>query len=342
MMTLSKREKIVLGEVVRQFILNGVPVSSSLISQKTGLGMSPATIRNILADLEKKEYIYQPHTSAGRVPKTSAYRLYVDNVMKKSRLSADEKDQIYVSIRKSESEFEDVLKEITRILAQLSQQLGIIVSPKIEQGIFQRMEIISLSSEKLLLIMSIESGFIKTVTVEVSSMISREKLQLVSQILNERLHGMNLAEIRSKFHEIVKDIWHEDSGLVKIFAQKADRLFDFEEDIELYFNGTDNIFHQPGFSNMETVLSVVGMLEDRSYVVHLLDEETQTEPISIKIGEEINEQRMRECSMITARYRVGNINGILGIIGSKRIDYSKMASLVEFTARTINDVHGKN
>lgn len=341
-MTLSRREKIVLGEVVRQFILNGVPVSSSLIAQKTGLGMSSATIRNVLADLEKKEYIYQPHTSAGRVPKTSAYRLYVDDVMKKSRLSADEKDKIYVSIRKSESEFEDVLKEITRILAQLSQQLGIIVSPRIEQGIFQRMEIISLSSEKLLLIMSIESGFIKTVTVEVSSLISREKLQLVSQILNERLHGMNLAEIRSKFHEIVKDIWNEDSGLVKIFAQKADRLFDFEEDIELYFNGTDNIFHQPGFSNVETISSVVGMLEDRSYVVHLLDEETQTEPISIKIGEEIKEQRLRECSMITARYRVGNINGILGIIGSKRIDYSKMASLVEFTARTINDVHGKN
>lgn len=341
-MTLSRREKIVLGEVVRQFILNGLPVSSSLIAQKTGLGMSSATIRNILADLEKKEYIYQPHTSAGRVPKTSAYRLYVDSVMKKSRLSADERDQIYISIRKSESEFEGVLKEITRILAQLSRQLGVIVSPRIEQGIFQRMEIISLTSEKLLLIMSIESGFIKTVTVEVSSMISREKLQLVSQILNERLHGMNLAEIRGKFHEIVKDIWNEDSGLVKIFAQKADHLFDFEEDIELYFNGTDNIFHQPGFSNVEAVSSVVGMLEDRSYVVHLLDEETQTEPISIKIGEEINEQRMRECSMITARYRVGNINGILGIIGSKRIDYSKMASLVEFTARTINDVHGKN
>jgi len=341
-MTLSRREKIVLGEVVRQFILNGLPVSSSLIAQKAGLGMSPATIRNILADLEKKEYIYQPHTSAGRVPKTSAYRLYVDNVMKKSRLSTDEKDKIYISIRKSESEFEAILKEITRILAQLSRQLGVIVSPRIEQGIFQRMEIISLSSEKLLLIMSIESGFIKTVTVEVSSMISREKLQLVSQILNERLHGMNLAEIRSKFREIVKDIWNEDSGLVKIFAQKADRLFDFEEDIELYFNGTDNIFHQPGFSNVETISSVVGMLEERSYVVHLLDEETQTEPISIKIGEEIKEQRMRECSMITARYRVGNINGILGIIGSKQMDYSKMVSLVEFTARTINDVHGKN
>lgn len=341
-MGLSKREEIVLGEVVRQFILNGLPVSSSLIAQKTHLGMSPATVRSILAELENKEYIYQPHTSAGRVPKTSAYRLYVDNVVKKSRLSADEKDKICLSVRQTEIDFDDVLKEITRILAQLSRQLGIIVTPRIEQGSFQRMEIISLSSEKLLLIISIESGLVKTVTVEVNSVISREKLQLVSQILNERLYGMKLSEIRSKFSEVVKDIANEESGLVRMFAQRADRLFDFEEDIELYFTGAQHIVQQPGFSNMETVSSVVGLLEDRAYIVHLLDEETRDEPISVKIGEEIKERKMRECSLITARYKIGHVRGILGIIGPTRMDYSKIMSLVEFTARTISDVHGEN
>jgi heat-inducible transcriptional repressor len=341
-MTLSRREKIVLGEVVRHFILNGVPVSSSLIAQKSRLDMSPATIRSILSELEKKGYIYQPHTSAGRVPKTSAYRVYVDNVMKKSRLSADEKVQISLPIRQSDQELEDVLREVTRLLAQLSHQLGIIVSPRIEQGTFQRMDIISLSSERLLLVMSIDSGFVKTITLEVNSMISREKLQLVSQILNERLHGMKLADIRSKFSEIVKDIHNEESGLVRMFVQKADRLFDFEEDIDLYFTGTHHIVQQPDFSNVEKVSSVVRLLEDREYIVHLLDEETQTGPISIKIGEEIKEQQMQECSIITARYRIGFVSGILGIIGPTRMNYGKIIPLVEYTSRTITDFHGEN
>jgi heat-inducible transcriptional repressor len=333
-MTLSRREKIVLGEVVRHFILNGVPVSSSLIAQKSRLDMSPATIRSILSELEKKGYIYQPHTSAGRVPKTSAYRVYVDNVMKKSRLSADEKVQISLPIRQSDQELEDVLREVTRLLAQLSHQLGIIVSPRIEQGTFQRMDIISLSSERLLLVMSIDSGFVKTITLEV--------LQLVSQILNERLHGMKLADIRSKFSEIVKDIHNEESGLVRMFVQKADRLFDFEEDIDLYFTGTHHIVQQPDFSNVEKVSSVVRLLEDREYIVHLLDEETQTGPISIKIGEEIKEQQMQECSIITARYRIGFVSGILGIIGPTRMNYGKIIPLVEYTSRTITDFHGEN
>jgi heat-inducible transcriptional repressor len=263
-------------------------------------------------------------------------------MMKKTRLSANEKDKISISIRQTDHELEVILREVTRILAQLSHQLGIIVSPRIEHDIFQRMDIISLSSERLLLVMSIESGFVKTVTMEINSMIPREKLQLVSQVLNERLHGIKLADIRSKFREIVKDIHDEESGLVRMFVQKADRLFDFEEDIDLYFTGTHNIVQQPDFSDVEKVSSVVRLLEDREYIVHLLDEETQTDLTSIKIGEEIRDRQMQECSIITARYRVGNVSGILGILGPTRMNYSKIVSLVEYTSRTITDVRGQN
>lgn len=341
-MTLTKREKIVLGEVVRQFIISGMPVSSALIAQKSKLGMSPATIRNILAELERKEYISQPHTSAGRVPKTPAYRMYVDSLMKMSRLSGEEREKICQTVQQTASEFDEVLKEIAHILAQLSHQLGIMVSPRIEEGIFQRMELIELSPDKILLVMTIESGFVKTVILEIDSSIASRKIQLVSQILNERLQGLKVAEIRSRFAGIVQDIWNEESGLVQIFARKADRLFDFRENIRLYFMGTHHIFQQPGFSNMETASSVVELLENREVIVHLLDRETEAEPITVKIGEEIREQKMQECSIISARYRVGNIQGILGIIGPTRMNYSKIVPLVDFTARTITSVHGKN
>lgn len=219
-MVLSTKEKLVLGELVKNFIDTATPVSSSLIAQTSRLNISPATIRNIMAMLESRGYIYQPHTSAGRVPQTPAYRAYVDMLMKKSRLSFDEKEQITVTINPLENyDLEDVLNEVTRILAHLSKQIGIMMSPRIEQGIFERMELIPLSSEKLLVIITVKSGFVRTITLEISQLVSPDKLNLVSQILNERLQGMKISDIKRTFSAVVKDIQHEDTGLgMNVFA----------------------------------------------------------------------------------------------------------------------------
>lgn len=341
-MILTTRAKLVLEEIVHQYIINGVPVSSTLIAQKSKLNMSPATIRSIMAELEKQGYIYQPHTSAGRVPRTLGYRAYVDTMMKRARLSSADRDTIRDSIQPMAYELDEVLKEVTRIIACLSQQLSVIVSPKLEQGIFDRMELISLSSAKVLVVITIESGLIKTITLEIDSLISREKLVLVGQILNERLHGMKIADIRQHFSHIVRDIRNEDSGLVKLFTQKVDHLFDFREENEIYFMGAHNMLLQQEFATMETISSVVEMLENGKIVVHLLDNDSDNDSLKIKIGEEIEEKRIQECSIITAKYTIGNIKGIMGVIGPTRMNYSKMVSLVDFTARTLTSNHSKN
>ena len=342
-MVLSTKEKLVLGELVKNFIDTAMPVSSSLIAQTSRLNISPATIRNIMAMLESRGYIYQPHTSAGRVPQTPAYRAYVDMLMKKSRLSFDEKEQITVTINPLENyDLEDVLNEVTRILAHLSKQIGIMMSPRIEQGIFERMELIPLSSEKLLVVITVKSGFVRTITLEISQLVSPDKLNLVSQILNERLQGMKISDIKRTFSAVVKDIQHEDTGLVRMFSQRVDRLFNFSEDIDLYFKGTQNILQSPDFQDVSTLTSVMEMLETRRELVKILAEADNEQPTSIKIGEEIDEQKMAACSIITARYKIGDVSGVVGIIGPKRMNYSKFLSIVEFTARKISEIYGKN
>lgn len=342
-MVLSTKEKLVLGELVKNFIDTALPVSSSLIAQTSRLNISPASIRNIMAMLESRGFIYQPHTSSGRVPQTPAYRAYVDMLMKKSRLSIDEKEQISVTINPLENyDLEDVLNEVTRILAHLSKQIGIMMSPRIEQGIFERMELIPLSSEKLLVVITVKSGFVRTITLEISQLVSPDKLNLVSQILNERLQGMKISEIKRTFSAVVKDIQHEDTGLVRMFSQRVDRLFNFSEDIDLYFKGTQNILQSPDFQDVSTLTSVMEMLETRRDLVKILAEADNEQPTSIKIGEEIDEQKMAACSIITARYQIGDVSGVVGIIGPKRMNYSKFLSIVEFTARKISEIYGKN
>ncbi|NOX37379.1 MAG: heat-inducible transcription repressor HrcA [Calditrichaeota bacterium] len=334
---LTEREKLILSAIVQYFIKNAAPVSSSYIAQKEHLSLSPATIRNIMASLEEKGYISQPHTSAGRVPTTIGYRMYVDTLMKRARLSQEEKEAIRKSLRQSAFELEEIMREATNILAQLSRQLGIVVSPKLEEGIFHRMEIVRLSTERVLLVLSIQSGMVKTITLEIPTRTSAERLQSVARMLNERLFGMRLIDIRKRFHEIIRDIRNEETGILKQLNQIADRLFDFEEDKEIFFKGTHNIVQQPEFSDVEKFSSVIELLEDQEVIIHLLDVESQNTPISIKIGEEIQEKRMQTCSIISARYRIHNISGTIGIIGPTRMNYSKLVSLVDFTARTITE-----
>ncbi len=341
-MELSEKEKLVLGALVQQYILNAMPVSSSLIAKKSKLRMSPATIRNIMAELETKGYIYQPHTSAGRVPRTMAYRVYVDYMMTKARLTTAEKEQIRESVKQAFYEFDSIFKELTRILAYLSQQLGIIVSPKMEQGVFERMELISLSSNRILVVISIRSGFIKTITLEINTQISNKDLHMMSQILNERLHGMKINDIRTSFAEIVKDIQSEDSGLMKLFMRRAYNLFDFGEEMEMHFMGTHNIMRQGDFADARTVSSVVEALENQKVIIHLLAGKEPDQPLTIKIGEEIDEHSMQQCSIISARYDIGDVSGILGVIGPIRMNYSKMISLVDFTAQTLTNLHKRD
>lgn len=340
-MSLNNREKKILAEVVQRFITHAAPVSSSAVASNSRLGMSPATIRNVMAHLEKTGYIFQPHTSAGRVPKTPAYRVYVDEMMKQRRLTIQEKETIRDSLHQSGNTQDEVLKEVSRIMAQLSHQLSLIVTPGLDQGVFQRMEFIRLASSRMLVVITVQTGFLKTVTLEIESQVSDEQIEHLSRLLNERLHGLKIADIRQKFGEIVRGVHDRNSRLMKMIVTQADRLFDFGDRINIHFTGTHNFVQQADFSSRSAVSSVVELLETGEQLLETLDRMANPDNVAIQIGDEIGEERLQECSIITARYRVGSITGILGVIGPTRLDYSRLVPLVSFTAQAISD-HTEN
>lgn len=341
-MELTKREKIVLDALIQQFIINATPVSSSVIARTKNLGMSPASVRHILADLEQKGYIYQPHTSAGRIPIEQGYRLYVDALMRRVRLSVDERKMIADSLETSSNEFEHVMREATRILAYLSHQLSVTVSPKMDDGIFQRMELVKLASDRILVVISIKSGLIKTITLEIPSDIPNEDLGFINSLLNERLSEMRIGDIRKLFAEIVRDIQDQQGGLLEVMVNDVERVFDFAENKELFYMGTRYIGEQPEFADVQKFTSMVELLEQPNVIIQLLNTEIEENPYIIRIGQEIKEERMRQCSIIAARYRVGTITGTIGLIGPMRMNYGKLVSVVEYIANVITNRFYKN
>ncbi len=334
---LTEREKRILGAIVQHFIERATPVSSSYIARHEHLDMSPATIRNIMASLEEKQYIYQPHPSAGRVPTSLGYRVYVNDLMKKSRLAVREREIIRVSLQRASYEIEEIMREATRILAELSHQLGVVVSPSFEEAALQKLEIFRIATERILLVLSLTTGQVKTITIEISPTTRDDSLQYIRRALNERLSGMKLSEIRRRFYDIVYDLRVESHGLLQQLKELANRIFDFEEGKTVYIKGTQYIVEQPEFSDKQSFTFVAQLLEDETQVLRLIGT-TSSSSIDIKIGEELDTPGVTNCSVIIGHYRLQNATGHVGIIGPTRMNYSKLVPLVEFTAHTISEM----
>ncbi len=339
---LSEREKLVLYAVVKNFILSANPVASNHIARNSSLSFSPATIRNIMSKLEELGFIYQPHTSSGRIPTSAGYRIFVDQMLKKNRLTSEEKEKINQAIKVSTGDYEYVFRESSRILAHLSKQLGILISPQLDEGIFHRMEISRLGSERLLLMISIRSGMVKSIILEIESSIPDKQLEVLKQLLNERLDGLKIKEIRTKFREIVQDLTDEKSGLMHLFIDTADRIFDFSENSSIFVTGTHNFLRQPEFTDHHELSGVVEVLEDKNIIVHLLDQPGVPANLNVLIGEEITESKMKNCSIISARYQFGLVQGSLAIVGPTRMDYGHLIPLVEYTARALSEILESN
>lgn len=342
---LTEREKEVLGLIIQNFILTATPVGSRFLAKRSDLGLSDATIRNVMADLEEEGYITHPHTSAGRVPTDKGYRFYVSSMMRVGTLSQAERakiDQNIEQIVANSQGSEDVLREASRILGKISRQIGIVLSPKLSKGIFEKLEIVPLSSSKIMVVISIQAGLVKTIVLEVRSEVPRAKLEELSRTLNERLSGLTLEEIRQSFSERVADC-QDDTGLIRVFIDSAERLFDGQPDTErIHVAGTENILAYPEFENREKIRGIIELIENEDVIVHLLEDSmandmgSKIEGVSIRIGKENQDSKMKECSIITARYEVGSTVGTVGVIGPTRMDYSKIVRVIDYMAKRLS------
>ncbi len=341
--TLSERAEKVLESIIHAHILTAEPIGSRTISRKFGLGVSPATIRNTMVDLEETGYVSQPHTSAGRIPTDKGYRYYVDMIMPDEGLEKAEKDMISERLRAAikENSTDRIFEEISKVVALMSEQLGIVLSPFFDNGILIRLDLVPLSDHKLLFVLTIKSGIAKTLLIDLKKQIDFRKIDDTIKVLNERLTGLTMRDIRETIALRLNDVRRGDLAILNKLVSDRDHLFRFVSPDELYFVGTTNIFSQPEFRDWNRVTRFMEVLEKREPMVYCLSQKAASgEGIAITIGRENSLEEINYCSLVTSSYRIGNACGMIGIVGPTRMRYPKLVSLVgyvaELTGRLLN------
>ncbi|MGH7492018.1 MAG: heat-inducible transcriptional repressor HrcA [bacterium] len=340
---LSDRERMVLNSVVEDFIRHAVPVGSRMTAKKFGMSISPATIRNVMGDLEEKGLLTHPHTSAGRMPTDKGYRLYVDSLMNVEELSEQEKSHVLHQLARVSREVDSILDAASQTLARISEQLGIVLSPRFYQGIFEKIELVPIAEKKVLMVLSIQSGLVQTIMMKMEAEVSREVLERTAAIINERLHGLSLMEIKHTLDSRIRDLGeHVDPEFVRWVARKAVPMIDPVEPRSLHFGGANNLMRQPEFSDYDKLSSFLRLLESKNIVIQLFDLQEHANELTIAIGEENREELIKYCSLITASYHVGTITGTLGVLGPTRMRYAKVVALVDFMAKVLTQVLDEN
>jgi len=290
-----------------------------------------------MADLEEMGYVTQPHTSAGRVPTESGYRFYVDKLMEVSPLSEADRQRMQHCYDDARQEMEYIMEQTSRILSLISQYIGVVISPKLQESILRRLELISVDSARILVVLMMESGMVKSRYIAVEGEIPPKSLQKINRLLNEKLSGLPLKKIRniSENPTQMKAIFDEDMSEQAMELTK--NAFSLEPEIEVYLEGATNFFCQPEFEDRQKMEAVFRALEEKEYITSLLVPQLYKPGIRILIGSEMQYAGMEYCSMISSTYKLGKHSvGVLGIIGPTRMAYHKIIPIVDFTARMMS------
>ncbi len=335
---LGEREKQVLACLISHYVGSADPVGSRAIANKFKLGISPATIRNTMQDLEEMGLVLQPHTSAGRIPTDSGYRLFVDMLLGQVAISDAEKNAIDASIKAGTGGVESVLEQTTRVLADLSNQLGVSLTPKLDDSVLSRIELIKMADGKVLVVMAFSSGLARTILLEVETQIGETEMHVMSQVLNEKLAGLTLGHIRLTISERLAGT-KGNPRLLRLFVDEQSEMWRNLELEKMHVGGTDNLINQPEFSDREKLQEVIRLLDDRNDLITLLRETSSTEGgIIITIGAENKALEIQSCSVVSAAYQAGQTTGTIGIIGPTRMPYGKLSTLVKYAARQLSRV----
>jgi len=343
---LSERERAVLGAVIETYVQTAEPAASRTIAKRFGLGLSAATIRNTMSDLEEKGFLYHPHTSAGRIPTDRAYRLYVDALMGPPTLTVDQKHQLREELTGPRSNAVDqILSRAAQVLGVLTQELGVVVGPSLDEAVLERLELIAMSSERLLLVLTLKSGAVRTIFVEVPSQMAPDAVLQVAVVLNERLAGLTLKEIRASLSDRLRDAASslQSSELLNIFVQEADELFDVPVATAGPFPGgvllssAQLLAGQPEFATAERLQGLLEVTERRDLLREALAQRTAP-GLTITIGSEHLDPKLATFTLVTSPYRSGPLSGVIGVLGPTRMPYDKIVALVDHTSRLVQEL----
>jgi heat-inducible transcriptional repressor len=339
---LTQRERDVLDAVIRTYVETAEPAGSRTVAKRYRLGVSPATVRNTMADLEEKGFLFHPHTSAGRIPTDVAYRYYVDTLMRPRQLTQSQRAKLRLELGEEFGPLERLVRRATQAMGLLTGELGVAIAPSVDDVVLERLELLALSSEKVLLVLTLRNGIVRTVYVDLPLSIPRETLLAVTVVLNERLAGQSMGAIRKTLPQRLRDAAPaEDASateLLNIFLQSGEDLFDLHGD-EVHLGHTSVLASQPEFESGPELRGLIELTERRDLLASVLSRRESDARLQIRIGSENEEPELTSFTLVTSEYRVGDLTGIIGVIGPTRMPYDRVVAIVDSTSRLVSDLY---
>lgn len=345
-MSLDKRKIKILKAIIASYIDNAEAVGSRTISKKYELGISPATIRNEMSDLEEMGFLIQPHTSSGRIPTDKAYRYYVDDLWKKVQDSANPNiNELRSVIEERANEMDSVFKNSVRILSQFTKYTSFILSPQLKQSAVKRIQLVPITDRKILLVLILQSNIVKQVVLNLNSPIPLDQMERISTSLSEKLHGYKLEDIDNIKDSLIQQLYHlresTSESLLELLPFLVDQIGKLE-DFNVYSDGLTNILDLPEYNDVVKAREFISFIEDKESMAKLF-QYTGESDLVISIGHENEYEQLRDCSLITATYKLnGKLIGKIGVIGPTRMDYSKVISTVKSMSDAMNEIIGQN
>jgi heat-inducible transcriptional repressor len=330
---LKERKTKILSAVIHHYIKTGKPVGSTVLIDEYNVLLSPAAVRNVMAELEEEGFLTHPHTSAGRVPTDKGYRCYVDNLLKLQSFAIEEEERIKKEYEQKHKEIESLLSETSRILSGLSQYAGFVMAPQTQYDEIKNIELVQISNSELLIVLLTQSGVIKHKKIE--AYLSQKEIVKLKSFLNDKLRGVSVAQSNKRMVSEIKEFKQQEEDILKAAEKISDVFYNIEDDI--YIDGTSNVVSIPDFNDFEPVKSLIKFNENKEKFIEVISKDFTEDGISVKIGSENTIAELKDLSIITTVYRNGDrAVGVLGIIGPKRMEYDKMMSLVSRVSEMLN------
>jgi heat-inducible transcriptional repressor len=335
-MKLDSRKLQILQAIINDYIKTAEPVGSRTLAKKYGLGISSATIRNEMSDLEDMGFLEQPHTSAGRVPSDKAYRLYVDKLMQVRSLDEQEADTIKEIYETRILQIEQVIFHTAKMLSEMTNYTSIALAPQLSKVLIKHIQLVPVDREFALLVVVTSSGILKDTLISIPEGMDGDYLYRISNILNEQFQGKALGQVSSKD---LNDLREEFLSNKKFFCSLVDALtqrFHETEKREVYLGGTTNIFNFPEYQDIFRARSFLSLMEEKDLLYNFLAKTTDS-GVSVSIGGENPYEEFRDCSIVTATYSLGDrILGTIGVIGPTRMEYSKAVSVMDYMGKALS------
>jgi len=333
-MKMDERKQKVLQAIILDYIATADPVGSRTIAKKYDLGVSPATVRNEMADLEDMGFIEQPHTSAGRIPSQIGYRYYVDCLMEKEPVKAEMKEVVRSALVNRIRETEDLIQFSSRLLSQLTNYTAMVLAPFYGKNILRHIKILPIEAGKAVMVIVLDNGHVEHRIMEVPDYLGDDEFSTISAILNENLRGLTLEQWRPN---LMQGIYRELNLHTKLLHDVISHIeshlessMEYDHDQKVFMGGTLNILNQPEFKQIDRVKPLLELLEQEKILKDVLVPVSQS-GVTVRIGTENKIEGMKDCSLITATYQVeGRVIGTLGVLGPTRMEYSKVIGVVEF------------